>query len=154
MYYKRGKNKLQNVYNIADIYPEYVAWVENKEDYTLKSSDFTKVIDAWNKGVVEALYKGKEYIMPAALGSFRIIKSEKHRGFRNVGQIDWQTTAKLGKVVHYKNTHSDGYTYRLYWDRGGFFVTNHSLYYFIPCRDFKRQLAKIIKERKTDYYQK
>lgn len=143
------------MYNITDIYPKYVEWVEGKEMYTLRGPDFRRVTDAWNHGVVKALYEGKEFCMPSGLGKMSIVKSAKPHPTKGNSQIDWVNSHLAGKKVYFRNAHSDGYSYRLWWVKGhDTNAKNSKMYYFVPCREFKRNLAQIIKNRVTDYYQK
>ena len=153
-FFSRGPNRIQNPYNLVDMYSDYVEWVGNKELYTLSRVDFQKVISDFNKGVAEALLDGKEFQMPAAMGLFRIVKSKSNKVItRKHSAINWEETNKIGKIVYFVNQHSDGYRYKLKWDRPNQSARNSNQYYFVPCRALKRTLAKIIKARTTDYFQ-
>ena len=152
-FFGRGKNKIVNPYNLADIYPDYVEWVGSKELYTLSRTDFIRVLNDFNKGVAQALLDGETFQTPAGMGSFRIIKSKNNMPITKSGMIDWVQTNKIGKVVYFRNQHSDGYRYKLKWEKSGQGPRNLRHYYFLPCRTFKRTLAKIIKARETDYFQ-
>lgn len=153
MFYGRGKNKIADPYTLTDIYKEYIDWVSSKEPYVLTRADFIKVIGDFNSVVVEKLLAGEEFVMPAAMGSIQIYKSDDNRPLTGTSAIDWQTTNRIGKVVHFRNQHSDGYRYKIAWNKRQRNIKNTLKYYFIPCRSLKRALAKIIKARKTDYFQ-
>lgn len=153
MFFSRGLNKIQNPYNLTDIYPKYVEYVEKKEKYILSQSDFIKVCGEFNKRVVEAILDGKTFYMPSAMGHIDIQKLETFDP-KYDGYIDWPNSVKYGKQIYHTNPHSDGYRYRVVWwrldnqSRGG-----SKLYNFTACRDFKRTLAKLLKDRKVDYYE-
>ena len=152
MFFGRSKNKIANPYTLSDFYPEYIDWIEGKELYTLRQADFVNIISDFNRVVAKKLLEGKEFQMPAGMGKIRIIKSQDNRPRTSKAVIDWAETNKLGKVVHFRNQHSDGYRYKIKWEisQAG---ANSSKYYLIPCRALKRSLAKVIKERRTDFYQ-
>ena len=152
MFFGRSKNKIKNPYTLSNFYPEYIDWIDGKELYTLRQADFVNIISDFNKVVVEKLLEGKEFQMPAGMGRLKILKSKDGRPRISKSAIDWAATNKIGKVVYFVNKHSNGYRYKIKWEisQAG---ANSSKYYLIPCRDFKRNLAKVIKERKTDFYQ-
>ena len=152
MFFGRGLNKIKNPYTLSDFYPEYIDWIEGKELYTLRQADFVNIISDFNRVVAEKLLEGKEFQMPAGMGRIKILKSKDGKPKTVVSAIDWAETNKLGKVVHFRNQHSDGYRYKIKWEISGA-GTNSSKYYLIPCRALKRGLAKVIKERLTDFYQ-
>ena len=59
------------------------------------------------------------------------------------------------KRVYFLNNHSDGYRYLWYYSTYRSALPNKSLYRFIPSRDNKRNLCKLIKDPtfKGDYYE-
>lgn len=153
MFFGRGPNRIQNPYTLSDFYPEYIDWVEGRELYTVRQADFINIISDFNKVVVAKLLEGKEFQMPAGMGRLKIVKSKENNPLTSSSAIDWEATNKIGKVVHFRNQHSDGYRYKVRWETTTQGVKNSNRYYLIPCRNVKRSLAKVIKARKTDFYQ-
>lgn len=150
---KRSKNRIQDPYTLVDFYDSYLDWVEDRENYTLSRKDFIRIVTEFNKEVVKAVLEGKEFWMPAGLGRIRIIKRKPSHIIRKFVNVDWPASREHGKLIFHVNEHSDGYIYRIRWDETGKIVKNGFHYYFLPCRAFKRTLAKVIKNRDTDYYQ-
>lgn len=153
MYFGRGKNRIKDPYTLTDLYEGYIKWVEQKELYTVRRADFVKIISDFNNIVAQKLLAGQDFYMPAGMGRFRIVKSKNNSPVTTVSAVDWLETNKIGKIVYFRNQHSNGYRYKLKWDVTGQGVKNGNKYYFVPCRNFKRTLAKIIKARETDYFQ-
>jgi len=152
MFFGRGKNKIENPFNLTDMYPAYIEWVGKKELYTVSQKDFLTIVDEFNKRVRDNLLDGREFFLPAGMGRMRIVKSPTNRPMTTVTAVDWPATNAAGQIVHYTNRHSDGYRYKVQWMFART-IKYSNLYYFLPCRKFKRTLAKIILGRKNDYFQ-
>ena len=152
MFFSRGPNKIANPYTLTDFYKGYIEWIESKELYTVRRADFVRIISDFNKVVAEKLLEGKEFAMPAGMGKLVIFKSKDNKSKTTTSAIDWEATNKLGKVVYFRNQHSDGYRYKIKWAYGKP-TKNAAKYYLVPCRALKRNLAKVIKARETDFYQ-
>jgi len=153
MFFSRGPNKIQNPYNTSDMYEPYLEYVNNNEGYCVDKKIFLSIINDFYKAVVNNILDGEEFIMPFQLGKIVIYK-RKASNFRTVNHyIDWKKTVETGKKVYYLNEHSDGYNYSIEWERKTR-LYNSNLYRFIGTRRFKRTLAKIIKNRENDYFEK
>lgn len=149
-FFGRGKNKIANPYTLIDFYKGYVEWSEEKDP--IHRGTFVNIVSDFNRIAAEKLFEGKEFYLPNGLGRILIIKSSTNDQKTTQAVIDWETTNKVGKVVYYRNQHSNGYRYKIKWDSGNR-VKNVVKYYLIPCRAMKRALAKIIKAKENDYYQ-
>jgi len=151
-FFGRGLNKIKDPYTSIDFYAGYIDWIEGKELYTVNRKDFIKIISDFNKIAVEKIFEGKELQLPSGLGKIWIVKSRDNSPKKTEAVIDWEATNKAGKVIYYRNQHSNGYRYRIRWDNNT--NTKHAnKYYLVPCRAMKRALAKIIKAKENDYYQ-
>lgn len=152
MYFGRGKNKIQDLYSIHDVYDYYTDGVE--ETYKVEFELYKEVVSAFYKEIMyEVLNNGYEFKFPFRLGSLHIIKRKiKINGLTRFG-IDWVETVKLKKRVYHLNPHSKGFVDRFKWEKHNALVPNLYFYKFVASRDNKRMLAKIIKGRKSDYFE-
>lgn len=154
MYFGRGKNKKQNVSNASDIYKDFCKITEGIDRLNVDQKTFIAIVSDFYKGVVKnILYNAKTFMMPYGLGYLCIYK-KKATNFRTIDFfIDWKKTVETGKQVYHLNEHSNGWNYSIEWVRGHK-VANIDLYRFDGARAFKRELAYIIKNRITDYFEK
>ena len=151
MYFTRGKNKISNPDNLSDIYNKYIQDKEEGTPYAIDRRTFIAMNESfYSTGVHNILYKGREFHFPFGLGFIRIEKNKPTK-FKSNSYIDWKATVALGKRVYHLNEHSDGYNYYIRWRAPKSRLFNRGLYKFIPTRDFKRSLAKIIKNKEFDY---
>ena len=67
--------------------------------------------------------------------------------------IDWGLTRLEGKRMVSFNDDTNGYKYRVYWNKKACVVKNKTYYSFYFVRDNNRELAKAIQNKITDYYQ-
>lgn len=153
MYFGRGKNKIQNVLNPLDIYKEYLLDHKESSVYYVSQTIFITISSEFNKKIKENLLKGKRFNLPFGLGYMEITKSKIKYYKTSNYSVDWKATLEAGKKIYYLNEHSDSYNYNISWE-----VPNNreviKAYRFVGCRNFKRTLAKIIKNREQDYYEK
>lgn len=155
MFFSRGPNKIKDPYTLRQMYQHYISDIEEGSPYDISYSVYVKITTSYLKKIIERLYKGFKVKLPYKLGKLQIVKKKmyfKSQINKKLG-IDWQATNKYGKVIHHLNEHSSGYKYLYFWDKRGASVHNIGKYRFIPCRDLKRTLAKLIKENKQDYFE-
>jgi len=150
MFFSRGKNRIRDPYNLSDIYPKYVEYVEKKERYILSQSDFINVCGEFNQRVVDNIIRGKTFYLPGGLGFINVEKFKSNKP-KQEKYIDWPNSVKYGKQIYHTNLHSDGYRYRIVWWRMWQSNQASKKYNFVPCRTFKRTLAKLIKEKEVDF---
>ncbi len=111
----------------------------------------------------ELILDGSKVALPERLGNMTIIGKKQKVIFDDEGNItnlnpDWKSTNELWskceeckekkQLVYHFNEHTNRVLYKLLWSKSRVLVTNKGMYYFKPCRDFKRTLAKLIKEGK------
>lgn len=114
--------------------------------------------ETYSQIVKLTLKKFKDYLiydagimnLPYRLG--RIAVSKRKRSLKRL-PIDWALTKELGTRVVTFNDHSQGYRYKVYWNKKAAVVKNKAYYSFYFVRDANRELAKAIKENITDYFQ-
>lgn len=151
MYFKRGPNKVQNPDNLSDMYDKYVEEMDKVGEYCTDNIVFVRVISKFYKEAVKQILLGKTLQFPFGEGRI-LIEKKKPNKYKGNRYVDWEKTMQLGKRVYHLNEHSGGYNYFIRW-RSSKKVTNQKLYKFIPVRDFKRALAKLIKDKKMDYFE-
>ena len=161
-------SKTSNDIILKDIYNFYKANFVNNINY----GKFAKIIDLFNKEVVQLLYKGLTIKLPYRLGVFEVLRSKPNYDFNEDGSIkiinhakniDWKATNKLWednpklkkkKWLVYDNFHSDGYKVKVAWNASSkrfIFRT----FNFKPSRMLVRGLATYIKtNNKIDYNDK
>ena len=149
-YFARGKNKIANPRNLSDIYLMFDEEIK-EQPYRIDQQTFIKVCDIFYKEAVKNILAGKTFALPFRLGYIFIGKRKASR-YGGLRYIDWPKTLEVGKVVHHLNEHTQGWNYFIRWDRP-FKLKYKSYYKFVPTRDFKRALAKIIKNRELDYFE-
>ncbi len=74
-------------------------------------------------------------------------QGESARGVQKLQFIDYKTSLKLNKVVHFNNFHTDGKVLKI---RLEYALVKYTMKYidtwpFIPCRDYKRAASKAFK---------
>lgn len=152
---KRGLSKYTKNYGIDDIYKQYVS--EHKDDgFIVDEKTFKSIINDFNKNIMQAILYGYEYKMPGRLGSLRIKKKKLniHKYLKDTKNpsrhqvINWKLTNKIGKVTFYLNE----YIYRFYWYKRNCNIPNCHAYMFFPTRTHKRQLARLIIDKRVDYF--
>lgn len=108
------------------------------------------------------LYENMELDMPR-LGGIRIrrykrkLKLDKNGDLKTINiPVDYKATKELWardtqakekkKLIFNFNEHSNGFSYRFWWDKRTSNQKNQSKYYFRATRKNKRELAKIVKD--------
>lgn len=135
-------------YSLHDFYDVYtVDYTRFKVPYRLYKS----VLDRFNTIILQKLFSGLEELkMPFGLGSICIIKYKPLYFDGRSLSIDYKLCKQYNKLIYFLNEHSDGYKYRLYWQRKQkpTYITQYSL---SLVRQNKRKLAQIIKNKEHDF---
>ena len=153
MYHPRGKNKVANPSNLSAMYQEYIADKEEDSPYYVDQKTFIAINDLYWREAVDNVLAGKLMEMPFKTGRI-FIEKKKAPNFRTSNRfIDWKTTNEIGKLTYHLNEHSNGFNYFIRWIKQGN-IKNSIKYRFIPTRDFRRTLAKIIKSKQLDYFER
>lgn len=150
MFYSRGKNKVSNPYNLSDMYEAYINTVDKDTSYDISRQDFISMTNDYLEEVKEFILEGRsKFKMPYKLGSIDVDKLKVD--LNKLRRIDWKRTSELGKRVYHLNEHSDGYDYIIMWRKIDTLRNNH-MYRYVPARNIKRTLAKLIKDKKFDTF--
>jgi hypothetical protein len=154
MFFSRGKNKIQNPYTLKDIYCDYIKDKEINSPYYVEYSKFAKMCSMYYKRIAEEILKGREFKLPFSLGIISVIKTKPDLANKKTLAVDWKLTVELKKKIYLLNKHSKYFRYKFYWNKINCKVHNLYYYSFTMSRANKRKLAKIIKAKETDYYEK
>ena len=151
---KRGKSLHKTDYTLKQSYKYYRKQIEKKSDYDRPYIEYARVCQAYNKWIVDQIYKGETVQFPH-IGTLRIGKYRLRisKGYQkeNKGkyQVDWGTSRKLDKIVYYTNEDRDGYKYAFKWRYAKRQFKNGSIYNFKPSMLIVRALAKKLKADPT-----
>lgn len=139
-------------YTIPSFYSSYLSSIEPDTVYDIDYTTYRKIITEYFQYLRDQIIEeSKRVKLPYRMGSLQIIKKQpKHLDGRSL-RIDYQATKEYGKLIYLLNEHSNGYKYRLYWDKQDLLVKNKSKYQIQLSRANKRNLASIIKNKVHDY---
>lgn len=135
-------------YTIKDFYDDYIEEYPSGIDYKQYRMILT---DYYNILKDEVLYNSEEIKLPFKLGLVKIVKYKPKTYSSKSLSVDYKLSKELGTRVYHLNDHSDGYKYRLYWHKDiacNFSIYKYSLNFVRAC---KRELARLIKNKLTDY---
>lgn len=137
-------NKAYLTFN--DFYEKY----PDKENVSLE--EYKLILKTFNYLMVKSMVEeGKLYLLPNRMGVLGIYKQKVF----GRGVFDYALYKKEGLKVWKKNLHSSSYAARFLWDQRVHRtdLTDH-VYKWDPPRDWKRNLAKEIKEKNniSTYY--
>ena len=153
MYFGRGRNKIQNPYTFRDMYEAYIKEVGNNPLYAIEYSEFVNICGDYYKLVMELVFNGGTYKMPYGLGELKISKRKVKLDHLMPKNMDWKSSAEVGKQVYHLNEHTGGYRYFFHWVKKKNALVNKYLYRLVMTRDNKRTLARLIKSKEQDYYE-
>lgn len=151
----RGRNKIQNPYTLQDMYVEYVKKYPEGSLYYLTYLEYRDITTEFLKHLVYKLvYKSLTVTLPFRLGELSVVKHKPtYKSLRNM-VIDWDRSKELNKQVRQFNDHSNGFVYRFHWDRRKCILDNKTTYIFKPARVNKREVARLVKTRENDYFER
>jgi hypothetical protein len=153
MFYSRGKNKIQHPYTIVDMYEDYIKNVLEDSPFYVSYNEYRDIISMFYKEISHNIItEGRTFHMPFMLGDTYVEKNKLDYNDRL--PIDWDLTTKTGKVIYNLNEHSQGYKYEIKWNKKVCVFNNNYLYRLVYTRTNKRLLAKNIKTKKSDYFEK
>lgn len=173
---KRGKGKISSDVKRSDMYRAFKRQVRDDGDshvFNLSSKEHSKVLNLFNKKVSSKILEDAfEFILPYRLGTLRIKKYKNKLKLDKDGQLmkhklrpNWKATKELWeknedakdikKIVYHLNEHTNGYNYKWHFSNHRSNCPNKSSYSFIPTRENKRTLAKLLLDelRVIDFYE-
>lgn len=148
-------NKVQDPLTIQDAYLDYIKEFNEFSPYHLEYAEYVEITTLFLKHLAdEMILKSSTVTLPFRLGDMSVVKRKPaYKSLRNM-VIDWVTTRALHKHVYQFNDHSNGFIYGFNWNRGKCNVPYKTQYVFKPTRTNKRLVAKLVKDRTNDYFEK
>jgi hypothetical protein len=135
------------------MYDEYIKDISEDSPYYVTFKEYTAINNLfWKEISHKIIDEGLSFHMPFMMGDTYVEKSKLD--YNNRLPIDWQLTTQTGKVIYNLNEHSQGYKYELKWNKHVCTFQNNYLFKLVYTRANKRQLAKNIKSKKSDYFEK
>lgn len=144
--------KATKSYTIPSFYNAYLGDIEEDSVYDIDYATYRKIVTDYFTYLKDRLLEeGRRVKLPYRLGTIQIVKSRpKHWDKRSL-RIDYKATKEYNKLILLDNEHSDGFKYRMHWNKTDVLITNKSKYQLVMTRYNKRRLAKIIKGKELDY---
>lgn len=139
---RRTKQQANKAYlTLNDFYESY----PDKDNLTLE--EYKLILKTFNYFLVKSMIEeGKLYLLPNRMGVLGIMKQKVF----GRGVFDYNLYKKEGIKVWKKNLHSSSYTARFIWDQRIFRSDlTDKIYRWDPPRDWKRELAKQIKDKNS-----
>jgi hypothetical protein len=154
MFFSRGRNKIQDLAKMQDLYEVYTYNHEGNDLYDISYKMYRDVLVDYYKAIMNEVLNGYRYKMPSRLGYLYVTKRLVNVRSLTKHGIDWVESVKNKKVIYHLNTHSKNFIYRFKWHKENSVIPNLYYYKFVASRANKRELAKIIKNRQCDYFEK
>lgn len=138
------------------------SYYKNQVESPLHINDYLHIVYSFFEFIKDKILDGDDVTIPEKLGLLNIQGKKQKIKMENDQIInlnpDWKSTNELWErceeckerkqLVYYFNEHTNGILYKIKWSKTNVLVRNKMMYYFKPCRKFKRTLAKLIKEGK------
>lgn len=139
-------------YTGKDFYKSYLNYIGDNELYYIDYKTFRAIINDYFKYLRdELLENGKELKLPCRMGTLQVVKHKPKEYTGKSLRIDYAESKKYDKVIYHLNEHSNGFKYRVHWNKQTMLTKNKTKYQLIMTRANKRRLAFIIKHRLRDY---
>jgi hypothetical protein len=152
---KRGPGKVAGAETLVNAYKDYKELSKDKSFFDQSKEVYINVNKMFNDLLVKEyiIEQGNTFTFPHNLGSLSIKKTKIK--VNNKLRVDWATSKQLDKIVYHLNSHTNGYKHFFAWSKQGHGpCKNITKYKFIPTRDHKRYLAKLLKDpsNPVDYF--
>lgn len=142
----KRKELYQLTYTIYDFYHDYPDKTISKEKYIEILKDFYTMLV--NKVIIEK----KRVTLPYNLNTHRIKKYKISK--KITPRIDFNKSKIYGTKVYHLNTHSLGFYFRWFWEKGYSVIKNKKLYTFEVSKKNNLALAKEIFKCNNDPFTK
>lgn len=141
-------------YGLEELWKDF-----NKENKPLAKKigirGFYKIIMTSNTKIKEAIIDNPNGVkLPNRLGWLGVLKKKPLMDNVKNLKVDWKRSKDLGYKIYHMNSHSDNFTYKIYWDKKGAILSNVTLYVFTSCRNLQRDLAKAVFKGKEYHLEK
>lgn len=147
---KRRRVRRHTGITIAGLWKKFKVQYPDLAEEIGNVKNFTKIIHTGNELTKDYVLEDPlGFRLPERLGKLFISKYKS-----DIKITDRVKSKEYKTKVYYQNSHSDGYTYRIYWAKEKGAVSNISAFVFKGSRRMKRGLAQRIKQRTHDYFEK
>lgn len=130
----------------------YADFRKHYPDILTTRTMYGKISRMYNAIVREYLYGGGSWEMPRNLGKVEVIKYKPNVASRRL-PIDRRKSNRYKKIIYQMNEHSGGYRFTHDWvkPKAPF---NVRFYRYVPVAAGKRQLRKLIMDKKAPFVEK
>jgi hypothetical protein len=151
----KNANKYQDPYTVPDMYKEYLSEYPEGSIYYLSYQDYRDITTQYFKHLADQMVqKSLTVALPFRLGELSVTKHKPvYKSIRNMS-IDWDRSKEMKQQIRQFNNHSNGFTYRFHWDRSKCITQNKTVYLFNAARVNKREVARLVKTRENDYFER
>jgi hypothetical protein len=150
MIIRRGKGKYTNCITIKNFYKHYLEQNPKDSDTYCTQKEFLDIAKTYLKNLALFVVDDAGVVtLPYRLG---VIAVRKYKSNLRKVPIDWKATKEEGCIVYNFNYHSNGYRYRVHWNKKRCRVKNKMYYSFQLTRQNNRRIAENIKSKKIDYF--
>ena len=115
---KRSKNKISNPYKLKDAYNWYI---KDKDENSTKYIDWFTYRDICHKMLkkmyVDYMLESSSELLLPKLGNLSVIKQMPKTWTPKSLKVDFHATKKYGKTIYHMNEHTDGFKFRVYWNK-------------------------------------
>lgn len=151
-------------YGITD----YRKFYNKKYEKNISAKEFSKIITEFNKALIDLIIEESVVYQLPYIGMEVMIKKMKitpkiiNGKLVNNRPVDWKKTNKLWKenleakekklLIRHSNTHTSGYTFRIYLKKFKCNLKNRKLYQLKANRYFKNKLRDRINNKNKDSF--
>lgn len=165
---KRSSKKIPAHYGMNDYY-KFFCEIYGKDKVSKKR--FNSIISEYNEKMGELLINDLTYTLPSKMGTLEILKIKRKVYENSEGKIinnkpiDWKATNDLWKLnkeaaekkilIRHNNKHTDGYVFKIYYNKRLANYKNKTVYSFKAVREISRNINKRIRDyskRKYDTF--
>lgn len=165
--WKKGV-KEKSDFTLGNLYKFY----KTTHEKTVDNTTYSYIVKTLNKKLVQLIYDGLVFQIPANLGYLGVVESSTNIVFTDDGKVDmtksnlstdWGATNKLWdnkpelkhkKYIFHDNSHTNGRRFKIQWSRKYTNLPALMNYRFKPARSFQRNLTQhIYKNPNIEYYE-
>lgn len=143
-----AKKKIQNSLTLTQIYQYYKKDLDTESKYNIEYKTFRAICKEYNQIMMSLIIdQGYFFKLPYKLGLIRIKKNKPNLNKTKLKPDFGLYIKSEGKFKNkHLNEHTGGYYCRFYWSKINALIVNKGPYSFIPTRQNKRYMAKLLKE--------
>jgi hypothetical protein len=132
---------LHDELGIKDAYKLYRS--DTTKDEKVLYDEYRRICYAVNAKIAEKLLCGKQIKLPFNIG--RIFIRKVRNNFKHL-KFDYAHFNKTGEKAFHLNIHSNKFHAKWFWEKISCRIPGNKIYSFIPSRDNKRSLSKVMQQ--------